>query len=187
VTQKLFVQNQCSNFSQNRAIRITYFLEYVILDKLTVIWLARVYLCRNYVNHVLGYYSPTVYWMESHTGVAPLNKALTVITHRADTYLPLTNLYLEWLSKARGTFVFQACFRIMFWSHPEHREIIAVSKFSITKNRVTFASNLFASPSPQLLPNKNMENVLENWNLTKLYATFFPCWSRFKSFDHHSF
>jgi len=29
------------------------------------------------------------------TAVAPLNKALTVITHRSDTYLPLANLYLE--------------------------------------------------------------------------------------------
>ena len=50
---------------------------------------------------VLGYHLATVCWMASHIAVAPLNKALMVITHRSDTYLPLANLYLEWLSKAR--------------------------------------------------------------------------------------
>ena len=61
--------------------------------------MARVYLCGNYVtqpfawvHHVLGYYGATVCWMASHTGVASLNKALTLITHRSDTYFILKSL-----------------------------------------------------------------------------------------------
>ena len=47
------------------------------------------------MHHVLGYHLATVCMMTNRTGAVPLNKALTVITHHSDTYLPLPNLHLE--------------------------------------------------------------------------------------------